>query len=68
MPYRLVTFVAEDLDTAYEATNRGPDGGAQGVTTVLRDGDDIRGLALVHRSLVDGEVDGVTLATVGGAR
>ena len=68
VPYRLVTFVAENADAAIEATKRGPDGGAQGVTTMISDGNEVRGLALVHRTLVDGEVDGVTVATVGGAR
>ena len=54
VPFRIAQFWAPTWQEAHElVTGYGPAGGHQRLSTVVRDGDGVRGLAVVHRTLLD---------------
>jgi folate-binding protein YgfZ len=64
VPWRLVRASGPTLERVNAVLrSKGPDG-PQGVTTAVPGGDGVRALGVAHRSLVDGETDGVLVETL----
>ena len=65
VPFRLAQFWSPTAQEAHElVASFGPSGGSQGLTTVVANTDGVSGLAIVHRTLGDGEINDVRVRTV----
>jgi len=65
VPFRLAQFWSPSAQAAHEHVAKfGPVGGSQGLSTIVSTADAVHGLAIIHRTLVDGEASDVRLHTV----